>query len=246
MIIHLYGADSYRRLQNLKVIIREYEEKHSALTMEKFYIDDDAPASEEWDKLKEFVFSKSLFGEKKLAVIHGSVPAEFLQELEADKEVIILISSEKKLFNGKCLSYEFTPLSGREFAKFLLREAKKRNLKLNPKLLNQLVQVYDGDSWGAVNELEKMSLSGCLRLSAPDLLAFHDSSLFKLIYQLQSRDLKDKLTALTLLLNNEDAAKVFNLTAYSLGKKRQFADYDVLIKSGKLGYEEALLDSVLG
>ena len=60
-------------------------------------------------------------------------------------------------------------------------------------------------------------------------------------------DLQTKISTLERLLAEKgDGAKIFNVLAYQ--KKEhivQFADYDVAIKSGKIDYEEALLDFVL-
>ena len=52
------------------------------------------------------------------------------------------------------------------------------------------------------------------------------------------------LAALGYLLATEDPAAVFNVTASIADPNLtvQMADYDVLIKSGKLEYEEALTD----
>ena len=61
-------------------------------------------------------------------------------------------------------------------------------------------------------------------------------------------DVRSRLSALeTLLAMNDPAAKLFNILASQWKEKiPQFAKYDAAIKSGKLEYEEALVDLVIG
>jgi len=59
------------------------------------------------------------------------------------------------------------------------------------------------------------------------------------------------LVALEIILSDrkDDPARVFNSLAYRLGSEgeaRLYADYDVAVKSGKLEYEEVLLELALG
>ena len=60
-------------------------------------------------------------------------------------------------------------------------------------------------------------------------------------------DLRGRLTALErMFAENEPPAKVFNIIAYQLpGRLEEMAAYDLAVKSGKMDYEEALLDLVL-
>ena len=57
-----------------------------------------------------------------------------------------------------------------------------------------------------------------------------------------------RLSAMTKLLEREDAAKLFNVLASQVDvqDKNLMADYDVAIKSGRLEYEEVLTEFVLG
>ncbi len=62
---------------------------------------------------------------------------------------------------------------------------------------------------------------------------------------------KARLIALELILSErrDDPARVFNGIAYRLSSQSEaekFANYDVLVKSGKADYEEVLLDLALG
>jgi len=65
------------------------------------------------------------------------------------------------------------------------------------------------------------------------------------------KTIKERLSALELFLGDrgDDPARVFNSIAYRLGsagEAEKFANYDVAIKSGKLEYEEILLEIALG
>lgn len=245
MIICLYGLDSYSRIKKQKEIIAEYKSRHSGLTVGRFDFGED---------FKSFVRSGSLFGGKKLTIISNftaDITKEdilFIKSLVKDESIIVLISEDKKLgrefdFLTKkpCLSQEFDNLSIKQFARFLLKEANERNIKLNNQLISILANNFCPDGWGAVMELEKLAL-----LDKPEVnLKSQLPNLFNMIYELKSRNLKNRLVALEFLLKNEDEAKVFNLAAYSIGQKKKFAQYDAMIKSGKLDYETALTEAVI-
>ena len=73
---------------------------------------------------------------------------------------------------------------------------------------------------------------------------------FSQLYALSgNRPLKQKIVSLEVLLNSEEPAKIFNILAASSRNQpaeiKRFADYDVAVKSGKIDYEEALLDLCL-
>jgi len=263
MIIHLYGPDSYRRLQKQKEIIDEYEKKHSNLSVERFYFDG---ANDELLKFKDFISTRSLFGGNRLAVISGignskkqEMFVDILKDIIKDKTAFVILLEDKKL--GKDFSFlekkpvlkqEFDFLAGDQFRGFIIREAKKRKVALTEEQLKYLTSVYPKDSWGAVTELEKIALSRHPGAEPKDFKRFFASaqndkggSIFNLIYKLKSNDLGGRLRTLEVSLINEDPAKVFNLTAYSVGNKNKFADYDAAIKVGKIDYETALLDWLL-
>jgi hypothetical protein len=65
---------------------------------------------------------------------------------------------------------------------------------------------------------------------------------------LRGKEVSGRLRALeTLLAQSDPAAKIFNILASQWKEKTlQIADYDFAVKSGKLEYEEAVLDLVLG
>jgi hypothetical protein len=249
MIIYLYGPDSYRRQEKLKEIVEKFEAKHSTLTIDHFRLSQEG----EFDRLRRFVESQSLFEKAKLAVVHeaeesGKEAAEFLKSVLESKTVTVVVSAEEKLpkeFNflekKAFATHEFEKLTGSELLTFLKKEAEKRKLKISGETIQVLMGLYPGDTWGLVTELEKMTLGGEVRegVSRPPF--------FPLVQTIKAGLLPRRLSALAYALEYEEPAAVFNVVASLSGPelKIKMADYDVAIKSGKLEYPEALLDLVL-
>lgn len=251
MIIYLYGKDSYRRQLKLNEIVGNYRKKHSSMTIEKFFFPEEVSVkTEEFARLKEFVKNQSLFDEFKLAIILGDLDfpnkdfREFLKSYHNNKNVILLISVDRKplkefdfLFKEPAISQNFEELSERQLADLVSEEMKKRGLKPEIKIINALIRANGSDLWGIINSLNKLELGGNLEdnIGEPDF--------FSLIGRIKRGD----VVALEILLNKQDPAKIFNIIASQAGPelKEKMADYDVAIKSGKLDYEEALLDAIL-
>lgn len=253
MIVYLYGPDSYRRQRKAQFYLENFKKKHAeALSIKYFNLVDNG----DFDELKSFVRDQSLFGKGfKFGIIHNvsEVAAKelkpILQSVFEDKTTTLIISEDKKL--GKTLDTflqksfkpeNFDVLSRNDFQKFMRLEAKERNVQLLPADEELLLQTHEGDSWGLVNQLEKLSLGGKAEatLRTPEM--------FPLMFQLTGQGpLQRKLSALAWLLEREEPAKVFNIIATQKNPaiKIRMADYDALIKSGKLEYEEVLTDLVL-
>ena len=251
MLIYLYGPDSYRLQEKLRSIIEEYKKKHSGLTIEYF---DFATGDEIWEKFKEFIGSQSLFGGSRLAITSNCAnekeKAEFLKNFSDHKTASLIIIAEKPLgkdfsflLKKPVLSQGFELLNGAQTVSFIKKEAEKRKLKLLPETINALIQANGSDLWGIIREIEKIVLGGEVgqTVTVPDF--------FAMISKLSGRaPFSLKISALTWLLETDDAAKVFNMvSAFTkvTADKVKMADYDVAIKSGKLEYEEALLDLVI-
>lgn len=238
MIIYLYGPDAYRRQQKLNEILGKYKEKHSALSVARF----DFTGKEELSKFKDFATAQSLFDTYKFGILYGAEEAEakelnpILESILDSKTIIIALVAEKNLHNltalGKkdVINQNFENLEGSALDVFVRAEAGKRGLKFSGEI--------PGDSWTIVTELDKMALGG-----SPEAV-FGGYNFFNLMRQAMRGD----LSALTVLLEKEEPAMVFNVMAsQSSGPaKIKMADYDVAIKSGKLDYPEALLDLALG
>ena len=247
MIIYLYGPDSYRRGQKLREIIAEYEQKHSGLTLSYFDGEDEGLVV----KLRDFTSHQSLFGGNRLGVLRspecaGSEAADNARSLLGAKGTTLVIVSDEKIgapwdFLEEATAQEFPALSPEQFHAFLAREAGRRGVRLDPVAARSLVEQYRDDTWGAMNELEKIALGGDAEraVRAPEF--------FPSVLALSRGPLRTRLSSLAELLEREEPAAVFNVLASFAGgrEKATFADYDAVIKSGKLEYEEALLDWVL-
>ena len=133
---------------------------------------------------------------------------------------------------------EFAELTTAAMAVFIKKEAAKRNMKLSGVTINDLIRANMSNSWGIINDLDKLELGGTLdeHVAAQNFWA--------LINKAKSGD----IAALTWLLENEKPAMVFNMISSGTepALKTKMADLDVAIKRGKLDYEEALLAATLG
>lgn len=270
MIIFLYGLDSYRQRKKLNEIVGQYGQKH--LTCEKFELDS-PEANDEFLRLKEFSRNRSIFEKEKLAITAGLFEfavenekqiIEFLKANLQDKDFTIVVSEGKKpnknfafLLEQPVLFQEFANLENEKLEFFIKKEAEKRELKLTVDAIKFLARIFNNDSWGLINELDKLSLFSSVSFDADRLKNLIDDfrplimdQFFSRLYALSgSRPLKQKIVGLEVLLNSEEPAKIFNILAASSRNRpmeiKRFADYDVAVKSGKIDYEEALLDLCL-
>ena len=159
------------------------------------------------------------------------------------------------LLNTPAIAEMFEPLSDAKLSFFIASEAKKRSILIAPEAADFLVFALRRDTQLIMNELEKIALyynepSRELSrqdvellvdyLESPDIFAFTNAVS-------KQGPLASRLTPLErLFMNREEPAKIFNIFAKNpfidLATVRMLADHDILIKSGKLDYETALLD----
>lgn len=263
MIIFLYGPDSYRRQEKLKEYVERYKAKYKGLSLSNFYLDQEA----DWEKLKDFSKSQSLFESSKLGVIFnsGDLEAKYQKEFAAilkdnleSKNLTLIINADKKLtkdlaflLKKPAISLEFENLTGEILRAFLKKEARNRNLILDKPSEDLLMRVYAGNAWGLITELEKLSLLDENKITAgileSHLNAFLPENIYYFINQIRnSRRASDRLSALEeLFMRSEEPGMIFNLLSAFVktsAEKQKAADYDAAVKSGKLEYEEALTD----
>ena len=264
MIIYLYGPDSYRRQEKLKSIIEDYKKKHSAFAVERM----DLEKIEDWDKLKDFVKSRSLFDELKLGIIESyreledSPLKEFAallkDNLNSKEPVLILLDDKapnkdfKFLLDKPVISQEFENYDYQKFGIFIQMEAKKRGIGLDAECQSLLAQMFSGNTWGLITELDKLALLDEKKITKAILEKHAEISLplniFSALGEMQSaRNAGARLSVLEELFSrSQDPAMIFNISSAMAGAdKIKMADYDAAIKSGKLEYEEALLDLCL-
>jgi len=185
----------------------------------------------------------------------------------ADKAVTILLSEREKpvkalafLLEKPTISQKFENLEGEELLAFIRTEAKRLELKLSLPAAQFLATVYAGNSWALATELQKLAgwkpagagaAGAATMIERKDLDAFDleaAPNYWMLLNGLKSYDMRSRLSTLERLLAMNDApAKIFNILASQWKEKTaQMAEFDFAVKSGKLEYEEALVDLVLG
>ena len=249
MLIYLFGPDAYRRTKKLSEITDAFKKKHPSSDVSRFSLLEKGSH----DALSAFLGSQSLFDGAKFAILTdledaSKETAELIKEHEETKHTTLLVVSDKKLgspftFLTKepVLFQQFDSLEATDLETFIKKESSLRDMALAPEDAKTLALSFKGDSWGLINELEKISLG------AKTTRHTNEPAFFPLIQSLRSYDLKNRLTAVTYLIEREEPAAAFNIATGVLGAsfKKKMADYDILIKSGKLEYEEVLLDLVL-
>jgi DNA polymerase III delta subunit len=270
MIYFFYGPDSYRRNQKLNSMVAEYRGKHPVSDMAIFDLEEEP---DDWVRARDFLVQPSMFVDSKVLVVKesGAVPAaggqkEWVKALKANLETprtFVLISDSKKplkafefLEKPPANTQFFGKLEGRLLEVFMKREAARLGLDFEKKAWEYLVGCLAGaeeQSWMAVNELEKISLSnfpkpisiGALREIISPVL--NDEVFGAAREMMWSRSWAERAKIFEkLLLQKKEPAYIFNSLAYlAKGKELiRFANYDAAIKGGGMDYEEALTEFV--
>lgn len=256
MIIFLYGPDDYRRAEKKRSVIAEFVKKRGELGLAKFDLEEKAAL----EALGEFLKTRSLFESAKLAVLENAFKIEapklskLLKPFLEEKNITILIAEKDKpvkalafLTDKPAISQKFETLTGAEWLSFVNSAAKERGAKLSLPAARFLADVYQGNSWGLITELEKLSGLKKTAIERADLDQFDlevAPNYWGLMNGLKSYDLKNRLYALeTMLALSDPPAKIFNILASQWAEKTpHMAEYDLAVKSGKVDYEEALVD----
>lgn len=193
-------------------------------------------------------------------------------ELHSDKTFIVISDPQKPhsefsfLLKNPSRAQEFRVPTGREFEKFVLEESSLRGVQFDDFGLKYFVGFLDEihrdektgppdrKIWKTISELEKLSLvkkeGPFLKDDVEQMLRFFSNKNFYGLvgFLLSGRDRRIRLSALEELFSgNFDPAYIFNALGFiSKGSDSAFlADQDVLIKSGKLDYDTALLKIAL-
>ncbi|MDO8467013.1 MAG: hypothetical protein Q7S83_02620 [bacterium] len=249
MLIYLYGPDAYRRQQKLKEITEKFTDKHGNSGLERF----DLSMKGEVERLKDFSTTQSLFDSSKFGIVYEADEAEpkevnnLLKIADGSKTISLAVVADKalpktfKILSGaEVISQEFDNLESAQVSAFAKAEAQRRDFKLSDSLLQGLIWKYAKDTWGLVNEIERLALGG-----NPETV-LREQDFFSAISQLEyGKTASVKLPILERLMHSEDLPKIFNILAAMARNKNKMADYDLAIKSGKLEYEEVLTDLAL-
>ncbi len=255
MISVLYGKNNYSRITRLNEIIAGYGKKDSQILLERFDISEEGGL----ESLEKFLSGLSLFNPKKFAVVDNVFETKDKKRLKKilesalnDKETILIVTSDEEpsktfgfLLEKPAAPEYFPEIDKKEANIFISSEAKRRGLLLDKDSITNLAQNLGDNLWAIATELDRLALS-----KSKEITAEFNEEYFPLLNSLKSSNLKTRIVALEKLLTarGDEPARIFNGLAYGFGTERiirQLADYDVSIKSGKLDYEEVLLDLVL-
>ncbi len=259
MLIFLHGADSYRRIQKLNDIIETFRKRQSNLSHERFDLSDDS----EFLKFQIFAGNRSIFDPVRLAVLDNFLTTPKAKELKEalkinhkSEDLIIILNSSNKptgfatLLREPTKTQDFPVLKDADIDNFVKHTAKTLGIAIDAPMVKAFTRTFGSNTWGIATELEKMMLN---ESQVKPALSIHKpaDNFFQLLNTLKyGRSIKDRLVALEVILSDrkDDPAKVFNMLAYRLRDQAEanlLADYDVAVKSGKLEYEEVLLDYIL-
>lgn len=259
MIFFLYGTDSYRRLKRKQAIVVELKKKYPDIVLGRFSLAEDGGV----EYFLNFAKGQSLFSSKRICVLENieALPAKEVKELLwqflEPKDVAVIIADQIKpakgaefLTKNPAHAEEFSELSGSQLLSFVKNLAKERGARLSLGAERKLATLYGKDTWGLATEIEKIaSLDPKLADEArvEGLGTLPDMDYWPMLNSLKGRDVSSRLKTLAMLsARREDPAKTFNiLAAATKSQAVRFAEYDILIKSGKMDYPEALLDFVL-
>ena len=260
MIIFLYGPDDYRRSEKKRSIIAEFSKKRSEIGVGVFDLEEKAAL----ENLGEFLKTQSIFETAKLAVLENAFEldapklAKLLKPFIEEKNITILIAEKDKplkalafLLDKPVLAQKFETLAGAEWTAFIQAEAKKNDVKFTVAAAQFLGTIYGGNTWGLITEIEKLrgfKSGGVVDKKDLDIFDFEVApNYWGLINGLKNYDIKNRLYAFeTMLAANDPPVKIFNILASQWQEKTpHMAEYDLAVKSGKVDYEEALVDLLI-
>lgn len=248
MLLYLYGPDAYRRGRAVREsIVAPFKKKYPYGEVRVF----DFSEQDALDELGRFS-GGGLFAKAALALVThpgdgGKQALGFLKSKKEDPLVTVVVIAEKKLnkdfaFLGAGLSFD--ELESPAFLAFLKAEAKHEQLAVSDTQIKTIGAMFAGDTWGAMTELRRVACGGVL---AERAIPFDFVGSMSALTQ-ASGETSRRLRALALLLENDDAMKTFHMAGgWARGRdKVVMADYDVLVKTGRLEAPEALTAYALG
>jgi DNA polymerase III subunit delta len=177
MIFLLYGPDSFRAHQKLAGIREKFLLSQPSFNLAQINITElKSP-----DELSRLFQSATLLGGKRLVIVSnllslGSpvIKEEFVklakQNLPEDLTVVVFEGLEFdkrqagfKLLNQPKTAQCFEVLSGSELLAFAKHLSSKKQLTIDPPLLQRVVSLVGGDLWRLENELNKLSAYSATR-----------------------------------------------------------------------------------
>ncbi|MDP3794457.1 MAG: hypothetical protein Q8R13_00815 [bacterium] len=247
MLLLVYGPDTYRAREKVHAIRAQYEERY--LDARQFHILDWAaePNLDTVRELVEttgFFAAQKLVVIRDLF----AAPAATLEKLQhylkdsavkKQKETTLLIwdrpleTAKRKADDAKtektklltawlkrnALCEEFALLKGKEFMEWAKKELGSRAIALPPDTLQRFCRAFEGDTWRAVMEMEKLSLGHPFIPPVSE-----KAEVFDLVRALWRKDARGALATLeTLLAAGVNEFYILAMMAYSVRKSLERA-----------------------
>jgi DNA polymerase III delta subunit len=254
--IFLYGPDGYRRTKRLHNAFEQFLHKYPGLGIRRVDAELDAnPAA----LVADLLSSASLFSPRTLVVLDSALtltPDQLLPLIaktvtSATNHLIFVADTDKitkpyaRLLEPDIQGEVFPVLTGSEWAAFVAREAKAREVTLSKQELQALTYAFPGDSWGLATELDVLryliDAERAVRLRNLSTRSFSGAPNWGELRKLGSGPIASRLVTLANIEATGDAAaKTFAMAAYTANPKTA-ALGDRAVKQGGWDYEEALL-----
>jgi hypothetical protein len=141
---------------------------------------------------------------------------------------------------------ECDPYTSEQIGHLIDAYLRKNNASMPISEKKEYIRVFGSDMWAIENELQKYIIT-----KKAEIPVVKRNNYFGLSQKIKNgRTAGERIVALERLLTEEreDAGRIFNGLAYRLSSGEQaiqYANYDHLVKIGKLDYEEALLSIAL-
>jgi hypothetical protein len=263
MVLFLYGPDSLLRLRRARELLTAYLDKNPGADQLRIDLSEDP---ENWKKATDFLCQPSMFADKKFLWVDSATEPEgaawrkLLKEFLADEKIFILLTENKAprkdfkfLLEAPAKAEEFPELTGTSLKNFILREAKKIDLKLGVETLKMILQRTEGphSSWrvvALVNQLAGLGLADVAAVKALTEAGPQAVPLSAAKFAAHSPASAGRLESLEYGILSGDSAYMFNSLTFRLRGREllELSDLDADIKLGGLEYEEALLKIALG
>lgn len=256
MTIFLHGSDGYRRSQRLRILIGQFLKKYPGVGIRRLdaELDEDAAG-----KAADLLGSASLFSPRTLVVLADAlqIDAKELKPLiertaaSQNSHLILVADTDKpakayaRLLESDVIAETFPVLTGGDWAQFIAREAKARNLPVTRQQLQQLAYAFPGDSWGVATELDVLAVMPEAMRDARIAQASRSVSAgtpgWNELRRIGTGSPAARLAALVRLeASGEAAAKLFAMAAYTAHPVAA-ATGDLAVKMGAWDHEEALI-----
>ncbi len=258
MTILLHGPDDYRRIERQQALVAQFAEKYGAIGQQSF----DATDEDELRAFSEALRTTSLFSPRKFILLTNALEAsnpvlkDAIARTAESKTLHCVFSDPAKTITKAQVFLTKPPiklepfpyLGGAAWAKFIAGIAEREGVTLSKELTNKLADIYDGNTWGLVTEIQTLALyakpNKDTHTSQPMTL---QGSLWAQLGGLRSPSRPHRLAQLErMIAAGEPAPKLFALLSYqSKIMLPEAAALDRRIKGGKLDYDDALLALVI-